>query len=213
MTNSDLPMDPVEPPIDQEVSPKRPSNLKSILQTIALLALAPILALFLTSHVFQPYEVDGASMETTLHNGDRLIVYKLPKTLSNIMNKPYVPSRWDVVVFDRPSSLVTSDATDHLIKRVIGLPGERVVVKDGTVTIYNKDSEQGFNPDEGKEYAKDILTTDRSADITVGANQVFVMGDNRTNSADSRMFGPIATSSIVGKATSRFIPVGSMKKL
>ena len=213
MTNSDLPIDPVQPPIDQEVSPKSPSNLKNILQTIALLALAPILALFLTSHVFQPYEVDGASMETTLHNGDRLIVYKLPKTLSNIMNKPYTPSRWDVVVFDRPSSLVTSDATDHLIKRVIGLPGERVVVKDGSVTVYNKDYEQGFNPDEGKEYAKDILTTDRSADITVGANQVFVMGDNRTNSADSRMFGPIATSSIVGKATSRFIPVGSMKKL
>lgn len=181
--------------------------------TVGLLIAAPLLAIFLTSHVFQPYEVDGASMETTLQNGDRLIVYKLPKTISNLTNNNYTPDRWDVIVFDKPKSLSAPDSTRHLIKRVVGLPGERVVVHGGKVTIYNKENENGFDPDADKDYAKDILTTSGNFDITVGSDEVYVLGDNRTNSSDSRVFGPIKTSSIVGQATARFIPVDDMKKL
>lgn len=181
--------------------------------TLGLIIAAPLLALFLTAHVFQPYEVDGASMETTLQNTDRLIVFKLPKTWANLTSGDYRPNRGDVIVFDRPKQLGGSSSTEHLIKRVIGLAGERVVVQNGSVTIYNAQNPDGFNPDEGQEYAQDILTTPGQVDITVGRGEVFVLGDNRTNSTDSRVFGAISDSIITGKATARFIPLNAMKKL
>jgi signal peptidase I len=188
-------------------------SVKSILGTVGLLVIAPFLALFMTAHIFQPYQVDGQSMETTLQDGDRLIVYKLPVTLSNIMNNDYTPNRWDVIVFDKPKQLSAPDSTKHLIKRVIGLPGERVVVADGIVTVYNQEKTEGFNPDSGKEYSNDIVSTSGNVDITVGQNEIFVLGDNRDNSSDSRIFGSIPTDIVVGRATSRFLPVNAMKKL
>lgn len=188
-------------------------NIKRISGTLLLVVAAPLLALFLTAHVFQPYEVDGQSMETTLQHSDRLIVYKLPKTMANLTNKSYIPSRWDVIVFDRPPQLSAPESTQHLIKRVIGLPGERVQVKDGKVTVYNKDNPEGFNPDLNQEYAGDIVSTGGVVDITVGPNEVFVLGDNRGNSSDSRIFGPIPASIIVGHATLRFVPVNNMRRL
>ncbi len=189
------------------------NNLRGILSTVGLLVAAPFLALFMTAHIFQPYQVDGQSMETTLQNGDRLIVYKLPVTLSNLMNDNYVPNRWDVIVFDKPKQLNAPDSTKHLIKRVIGLPGERIVVSDGIVTIFNQEKPEGFNPDSGKEYSNDIVSTSGKVDITIGQNEIFVLGDNRDNSSDSRVFGSIPTNIVVGRATSRFLPVNAMKKL
>lgn len=188
-------------------------KLKGVSGTIGLLIAAPLLALFLTAHVFQPYEVDGASMETTLQNADRLIVFKLPKTIANVTGSSYTPGRWDVIVFDKPQRLSAPDSTKHLIKRVIGLPGERVTIKDGIVIIYNEEHPDGFSPDEGKDYAEDITTTSGQVDITVGTNEIFVLGDNRSNSSDSRVFGAIPTDILVGKATARFIPANDMKKL
>ncbi len=209
---------PFEPTLMQNPTLEAPvgmksKNLKSILGTIGLLVIAPFLALFMTAHIFQPYQVDGQSMETTLQDGDRLIVYKLPVTLSNIMNNDYTPKRWDVIVFDKPKQLSAPDSTMHLIKRVIGLPGERVVVSDGVVTVYTQDKPEGFNPDSGKEYSNDIVSTGGIVDITVGQNEIFVLGDNRDNSSDSRIFGSIPTDIVVGRATSRFLPVNAMKKL
>jgi signal peptidase I len=186
---------------------------KKLTGTVGLLITAPLLALLLTAHVFQPYEVDGASMETTLQDTDRLIVLKLPKTWANITNGEYRPRRWDVIVFDRPALLNAPSATEHLIKRVIGLPGERVRVENGTVTVFNAEHPDGFNPDEDKEYSEDIVTTPGKVDLTVGRGEVFVLGDNRTNSTDSRVFGPISEDIIVGKAAVRFIPLNAMRKL
>ena len=202
---------PTESPVSRHEK-HRKRGLSSISSTVVLLIAAPLLAVFITSHVFHSYEVDGHSMETTLHNGARLIVYKLPKTISNINGSTYMPSRRDIIVFDRPIQLSTSSNISHLIKRVIALPGERVVVKDGKVTVFNAESPEGFNPDDNQEYAKDITTTPGNVDITVGQGEVFVMGDNRTNSLDSRVFGAINTSTIVGNATIRFLPTSSMRK-
>jgi len=100
-----------------------------------------------------------------------------------------------------------------LIKRVIGLPGERVVLHDGHYVIYNAKNPDGFDPDEDKDFAKDILTTPGKVDITVGENEIFVSGDNRTNSLDSRNFGAIKTESVTGVATLRFIPVNAFKNI
>lgn len=191
---------------------KMHSGLKSISSTLALLVAAPLLALFLTAHVFQPYEVDGRSMETTLQHSDRLIVFKLPKTMANLFRGDYQPNRWDIVVFDKPRRLSAPESTKHLIKRVIGLPGERVTIKDGLVTIYNKDLPEGFNPDLGQEYYKSISSTSGNVDITVGQKEIFVLGDNRSNSSDSRVFGSIPDSIIVGRATARFIPIDTMQR-
>lgn len=195
----------------KEESVKR--GLKSISSTLILLIAAPLLAFFITSHAFHSFEVDGSSMETTLQNGDRLIVNKLAKTIANISGSTYIPNRGDIIVLDRPQQLAVSKNVKHLIKRVVALPGERITVKSGIVTIYNEDNPNGFNPDKDKDYAKDITTTPGSVDVTIGQGEVFVLGDNRTGSTDSRIFGSISTKTIVGKATLRFIPIGSMRKL
>lgn len=207
-----------QPPIDaqRELTWKKNEKrrkLKSFLSTILLIVTAPLLAIFITSHVFHSYEVDGASMETTLQNGDRLIVYKLPKTIANITGKGYVPNRWDVIIFDRPAEIAAPNSVKHLIKRVIGLPGERVVVKDGVITVYNSENPDGFNPDNSQSYANGFDRTVGNVDVTVGTNEIFVVGDNRNNSTDSRIFGPISIELVVGKATARFVPVGNMKQL
>lgn len=188
------------------------SGWKNISGTLLLIISAPILALFLTSHVFQSYEVDGLSMESTLQNGDRLIVNKLPKTIANIADSTYMPDRWDIVVFDRPKQSSIGGSVDHLIKRVIALPGERVTVNDGRVTIYNQEFPEGFNPDQSQEYSASISSTGGQVDITVSNGEVFVLGDNRSNSTDSRKFGSIGVKSIVGTAEMRFIPVNNMQR-
>lgn len=201
------------PPKDTEKKKTVGRRIKSISSTVLLIVTAPLLAIFITSHVFHSYEVDGSSMESTLQNGDRLIVFKLPKTIANITDNEHIPGRYDVVVFDRPAQIAAPNSVQHLIKRVIGLPGERVTLKDNVLTVYNQDSPDGFNPDKNQEYVSSINEIDGSVDVTVGAEEIFVIGDNRTNSTDSRSFGPIHVDLLVGKATARFVPVGNMKRL
>lgn len=95
---------------------------KNIASTAGIILLAPIIAIFITLFVFQSYEVYGQSMETTLQNGDRLIVQKISKNWSKIRGKDYVPERGEIVVFSKPQFVSsTAGDVDHLIKRVIGL--------------------------------------------------------------------------------------------
>jgi signal peptidase I len=188
-------------------------GLKSALSTIAILLTAPIIAIFLTVFVFQSYQVDGQSMETTLSNSDRLIVWKLPKTWSRITGHNYIPKRGDVIVFVEPTlGDFGQDPSKQLIKRVVGLPGERVVVKDGELTVYNDANPDGFQPDKTLPYGGVIPDTPINGSWTVGDNQVFVAGDNRGNSLDSRTFNPIDTDNIVGKLILRVLPLNEMKK-
>lgn len=198
---SSFPHEPVKP------KKKDRESLKSVLSTLAILIIAPLIALFLTAFVFQSYEVDGPSMETTLQNHDRLIVLKVPRTLASITGHAYVPKRTDIVVFTRhESDDFSGGQTRQLIKRVIGLPGERVVVKDGVLTVYNKDHLDGFVPDRTYPYGSVVTTTSGAIDLVVPDGQVFVCGDNRTNSLDSRSFGTILVKDIVGKLAFRVYP-------
>jgi signal peptidase I len=181
---------------------------RSVLSTILILALAPLIAWLMITFVFQSYEVDGPSMEETLHDKDRLIVLKTGKTFSEITNKEYIPKRGEVIIFVKHGLIELGTAQDkQLIKRVIGLPGERVVVSDGKITVYNKEHPKGFDPDDGTEYAKTISFTNGNVDITVPNGQVFVCGDNRGNSLDSRSFGPIDNKDIIGKLVFRLFPI------
>ena len=186
-------------------TPHAREGWKSIGSTLLIFILAPIAALFLTFFVFQSYQVDGPSMETTLQDKDRLIVNKLPRTWSRITRHQYVPSRGDIIVFHRKST-AEFGGDKQLIKRVIALPGERVVVKNGIITVYNSDRPEGFQPDKEQPYGSVIATTQGNVDLVVGEDELFVSGDNRGNSLDSRSFGPIKAEDIVGKLEYRVFP-------
>lgn len=203
-----------EPDQDQEQAQKiKKDGIKSVISTIAILIIAPLIALSLTAFVFQSYEVDGRSMDTTLHDHDRLIVYKLPRTIAKITGHEYLPKRTEIVIFNRLDSLqFGSTKPRQLIKRVIALPGERVVVKDGKLTVYNKEKPEGFSPDEVYPYGKVIVTTPGEVDLTVPADTVFVCGDNRPESLDSRAFGPVPLKDIVGRLSLRVYPFNKGQK-
>ncbi len=196
---------------DRKTSDKE--GWRSILSTIAVLLIAPLFALFLITFVFQSYLVDGPSMETTLQDKDRLIVWKVPRTWARITGHTFIPDRGDVIVFTEPSLQdFDQKSNKQLIKRVIALPGERVVVKDGVLTVFNSEHPEGFRPDDNPAYSSVIKTTPGELDITVPENHVFVAGDNRSNSLDSRAFGPISADNIVGKLTARFLPFSEARR-
>ena len=179
--------------------------------TIGILLLAPIIAILLTALVFQSYQVDGPSMQNTLHNNDRLIVWKLPRTWARITGHQYVPKRGDIIILTESglSNYGDTENTKQLVKRVIGLPGDHIVIKNDVITIYNQQNPNGFEPDKTLPYGQNgaIPPTQNNLDITVGANQLFVCGDNRGDSLDSRIFGPIQTSQVIGKLAMRIYPI------
>ncbi len=193
---------------------KNREGLKSILSTVLILVAAPLIALALTAYVFQSYEVDGPSMETTLENHDRLIVLKVPRTIARITGHDYIPHRGDIIIFVKRGLQEYGDSQNEkqLIKRVIGLPGDRVVVTDGTLTIYNTAHPNGYSPDDSGDWKNAIVTTNGNVDLTVKPGEVFVCGDNRTNSLDSRFFGPVSANDIVGKLSLRVFPLGNAEK-
>lgn len=199
-----------EPRVSESRTPPARGFLHETLSTVGVLLIALVVALGLIMFVFQSYAVDGPSMETTLQNQDRLIVWKLPRTWARITRHQYVPQRGDIIVFVQ-SGLAQYGQEDskQLIKRVIGLPGDRVVIKDGSITIYNKEHPDGFQPDKTLPYGANnhIPTTSGDIDLTLGSDQLFVNGDNRPDSLDSRAFGPINTDQVVGKLLFRVYPL------
>lgn len=210
MHNQDVYPPAAQPPVNNTPEPGHNEGLKSILATVLLIAAAPLIAVIFTMFVFQSYEVDGPSMQSTLQHQDRLIVYKLPRTISRVTKDDFMPKRYDIVVFSRQETVSDSfsshESSKQLIKRVIGLPGERVVVNNDQLTVYNKEHPEGYSPDSGNEYAKSITVTPGNIDVVVPPNEVFLAGDNRTNSLDSRYFGTVPTSDIVGKLVMRLWP-------
>lgn len=195
---------------------KKGHSLRNTLSTIGILLLAPLIAIFLTVYVFQSYQVDGPSMETTLQNNDRLIVWKLSRTWSRITGHQYVPNRGDIIILNESglSSYSGGEDTKQLVKRVIALPGERVVIKDNLLTVYNRENPKGFQPDATLPYGKEtaIPPTSDNLDVTLSNTELFVCGDNRPQSLDSRRFGPIQTDQVVGKLVARILPLGNIKR-
>lgn len=181
---------------------------KSIAGTIGLILIAPAIALFISAFIIQSYQVDGQSMETAYHNGDRLLVNKFPRTIARVTHHAYVPKRGDVIIFNQEGLDIGFSSSKQLIKRVIALPGERVVVKDNLITVYNKQHPEGFNPDVSGLYHLSSTVSTGSVDLTLADNEIFVCGDNRANSEDSRFFGPINVRNIVGIMSVRVLPLG-----
>ena len=196
------------------ISPSETSTKRTVLSTIAIILGAFGIAILLTLYLFQSYQVEGPSMQPTLHNGDRLIIWKAPRTMARVTGHNYVPNRGDIIVFVEKGLMTSNGSDKQLIKRVIGLPGDRVVIKNKEVKIYNKEHPKGFDPDTTLPYGQGLnlsVSPDDEVDETLGKNQVFVMGDNRDNSLDSRVFGPLDTNDIIGKLVLRLLPLSDAK--
>ncbi|MDR1032816.1 MAG: signal peptidase I [Candidatus Nomurabacteria bacterium] len=170
----------------------------------------------LNSFVFRSYNVVGGSMENTLHSDDRILVNRVHVTLAHLQNKEYLPERGQVIVFTNPNNNAI-EKNQYIIKRVIAFAGERVTVKDGVLTIYNKDNTDGFNPDSDTRKSDTDGPkpyTEGDLDVTVPEGEIFVSGDNRegSNSFDSRNgLGTIPLYDVVGPASFRFFPFDKIK--
>lgn len=192
---------------------KKDSGWRDFGSFIGILAVAGLLAFLLITFVFRSYSVDGPSMETALQHEDKLIIWKVPRTIASITGNDYIPGRGDVIIFDEDNLTACGQyGSKQLIKRVIGLPGERVVVKEGIITVYNQQQPNGFQPDLELDYNKDrhIEATTGNIDVTLKDGQVFVSGDNRPDSCDSRAFGPIEADQIIGKLVLRLLPANNI---
>ncbi len=104
------------------MSEDQKNGVKSTLSIIGILISAPLLALVITIYVFQSYVVFGPSMESSLSNGDRLIVLKAPKTWAKIRGKHYMPKRGEIVVFNRPNAIAYSEMTNSLLSELSRSP-------------------------------------------------------------------------------------------
>lgn len=162
-----------------------------VIEWIAVLAVAVLAAVLIRAFVFEPFFIPSGSMEPTLKVGDRVLVNKLSYDLHSI-------HRGDVVVFTRPPKDYSPGIKD-LIKRVIGLPGESISGKDGAVYINGHRLKEPWLP-------KGVTTAPFPA-VVVPHGDYFVMGDNRGDSADSRVIGPISGKLIVGRAFIKVWPI------
>lgn len=168
--------------------------------------------LFINTFIFRSFSVVGPSMETTLYTGDRLIVNRIPVTIAQLENKTYTPDRGQIIVFKNPR-YTDGIGDEYIVKRVIGLPGERVVLKDGHYTVYNKQEPNGFNPDDYN-HGNPGTPTSGSGDWTVPNDSLFVSGDHRqgTYSFDSRNgLGYIPLYDVVGPVSFRLWPINKIQ--
>jgi signal peptidase I len=187
---------------------RRPDHVRSIVEWVAVIVGALVVALVVKTFLFQAFYIPSASMEPTLEKGDRVLVNKLSYDLHDV-------NRGDVVVFELPEDKIGPDGIKDLIKRVVGLPGDTIETRDGVVYVNDRRLEEPY-----------LADGTRTGDPTNGNNPaidrqvvpdgtVFVMGDNRSNSHDSRYAdrGPIPIDSIVGRAFILVWPPGKIGSL
>ena len=183
------------------LSPHTPhlTLMKRFLYTIWEIAevffIALIAVVAIKYFLVQPFIVNGASMEPSFYDGDYLLIDELSYRFKD-------PQRGDVIVFKAPQ-----DESTYYIKRVIGLPGERVEIQDRSIRIYSANDPDGLELEET--YLQDGIRNEWRGNIivTLKDGQYFVLGDNRVNSYDSRFWGPLEKDSIVGLVKLRLWPM------
>ncbi len=183
--------------------------MRSIVEWGAVIVGALVVAFLIKTFLLQAFFIPSGSMEPTLNIGDRVLVNKLAYDFHGV-------NRGDLVVFDRPSA--EEGGVPDLIKRVIALSGETIQFRDGIIYVDNRRLDEPYQPP-GAQTAGLSLTNAGAtlcggADVcTVPEGYVFVMGDNRSDSRDSRFFGPIPEDAIVGRAFLRVWPLDNIEFL
>lgn len=196
---------PVSEPTSTEPGPPAAASAFAALREMAEVLLLAVLMVMLIRNFIQNYRIDGISMEPNFHDQQFLIVNRWAYCPGIYLEAPVVnitlwsknwcvrePQRGDVVIFEYPR-----DPSRDFIKRVIGLPGETVEIRQGKVYVDGQLVPEPFGPNPGS-YSSDP--------ITVGPNEVYVMGDNRNNSSDSHLWGPLPQERIIGKALASYWP-------
>jgi signal peptidase I len=186
-------------PADSPALRKRPrrSTKHRLLEWGIVVAIAVVAAVLLRLFVVQTFYIPSPSMSPTLKVGDRIVVSKLSYDFHGVQ-------RGDIVVFNAPSAVASSCLTTDkvLVKRVIGLPGETISDHDGVVYIDGKALHETYLPkDDPATYTAPF------GPVHIASNHYFVMGDNRTESCDSRYWGTITSSELIGKVEMRIWPV------
>ncbi len=161
-------------------------------ETIKVIIISLVIILPVRYFLIQPFYVKGASMQPNFYEHEYLIINEITYRLNE-------PQRGEVIVFKYPK-----DPSQYFIKRIIGLPGETIKISQGKITIINKKNPQGFLLNED-DYLPNVFTQG-DLNIDLGKDEYFVMGDNRSSSLDSRIFGPINRSAIVGRTWIRGWP-------
>jgi signal peptidase I len=177
--------------------PKKPEKENFVTEIFKYALLALIIVIPFRMYVAQPFIVSGASMSPTFETGQYLIIDQLSYHFED-------PHRGEVIIFRFPG-----DPSKFFIKRLIGLPGETVELRGEDIFIRNTETGEEFMLDEpylnGVELKGDFLT------VTLEEGEYFVMGDNRTASSDSRMWGPVPERLIVGRALLRLLPIDQLQ--
>ncbi|HUF32362.1 MAG TPA: signal peptidase I [Acidimicrobiales bacterium] len=171
-------------------------RLRNIVEWVAIIVGALAVAMVVKTFLIQAFFIPSASMFPTLRDQDRVLVNKLSYQLHDV-------NRGDLVVFERPPEEMASTIND-LVKRVVGLGGEEISVVDGVVLIDGRPLDEP--------YLKGTTTADMEP-VRIPEGHVFVMGDNRGNSSDSRFFGPIDEDLIVGRAFIKVWPLTDLSLL
>ncbi len=167
--------------------------LLSLREVLEVILISFFVVYLVRSFLVQPFLVSGASMEPNFASGNYLIIDELTYRFRD-------PLRGEVIVFRYPG-----DHKIFYIKRIIGLPGERVVIARGTITVYNQAYPDGMLLAES--YLPPGIDTAGTNDVTLAGNEYFVLGDNRYFSFDSRSWGTLARAAITGVARIRLYPV------
>jgi signal peptidase I len=185
-----------------------PRKSRWLREAVIVVVVAVLVAVLLRTFVVQTFFIPSGSMEPTLHVGDRILVNKLSYHLHGV-------GRGDIVVFSRPpAENCGGPEVNDLVKRVVGLPGETLSLSGGHVYVDGRRLDESWLPASEQGVTRPgpggTLYSLQHA-YKVPANDYFVMGDNRTDSCDSRFWGPISRSLVVGKVEMRVWPLTSIR--
>lgn len=190
--------------MDEQQTSEKPARRESAWRNLFIsiwglakvFVISAVIILPIRAYVAQPFFVRGESMVPNFHDGEYLVIDELSYNLG-IRS----PRRGDVIVFRYPK-----DPSQFYIKRIIGLPGERVTISNDKIVVMNNDYPRGLQLNEGQ-YLPTTDITSGNTDTTLGKGEYFVLGDNREHSSDSRFWGTVPRSLIVGRAWLRLFPI------
>ncbi len=185
-----------EPVSAGDVLPAAPAKGRTrrsrwIIEVVVIVAAAFVLALLIQQFILKPYAIPSPSMEPTLVQGDRVLVSRLTYHFRS-------PERGDIIVFNPPGQ----EDSEPFIKRVVGVAGDTVSVHDGVLWV------NGVA--QGEPYLKEHSIVDGFPEVRIAPGYVWAMGDNRNNSGDSRVFGPVSEDAIIGVAFAIYWPLSDL---